>query len=624
MKKVVTIMLCMLLILSISAPSSAAETTSRTSDPTAEKVEIITKRDAYGKTYQLSDGSYQYVAYAQPIHYLDSTGNYVEIDNSVVASESGEYCFTNKANAWNTYFSEKISDTEAVVITSGNYSISFSFQGQPSSNSVKKATDFSVTTRNNSISKYSKKLYSDERAVVYSDVLENVDIAYTVKNGALKEDIIIKSRQATASFTFGLSTNGLILSEKNDILALHNTLGEEIFRFAPLYMEDANGKRSEAVYLSYTSVKNGYEITISVDPDFLNAADTVYPVVVDPSVMVTGSSVTYDTCVDQQYPTSNYYLSENLWTGGAYGTNAMRTYIKFEMPGGISGANVTSAYLNIKKKEYQPPTIKAYRVFENWSSSAITWNSKPSYNSPEASQAAVNTYGDWYQLDITAFVKQWLYGTAPNYGVVLKEPAESDSAQKTKFYSSDAPSPNKPELVINYNSSTPYFGPRPYQDTDSIGVNCMGYAVEYGQFISAEVLGITRYDLVGMTTSEMLDFIAKASEDWMDTIIGQENWNSISTYNSNINTGWYRAVLRVGFVDANRNGVYDANERCDYHWWYQTISGDWADKPGKLQSRYLSETANQNPVDLVWTNNGLEYNSSGEFYVLRDIRIVYW
>ena len=50
-------------------------------------------------------------------------------------------------------------------------------------------------------------------------------------------------------------------------------------------------------------------------------------------------------------------------------------------------------------------------------------------------------------------VKSWMNGTYVNNGFILKEPSETNSSQKTKFYSSDAPSPNKPELVINYSSS---------------------------------------------------------------------------------------------------------------------------------------------------------------------------
>ena len=65
-------------------------------------------------------------------------------------------------------------------------------------------------------------------------------------------------------------------------------------------------------------------------------------------------------------------------------------------------------------------------------------------------------------------VKNWRIGTYPNYGFVLKEPSETTSTQKTKFYSSDAPSPNKPELVINY--TNPPSGPG-ISSIGGLGVN---------------------------------------------------------------------------------------------------------------------------------------------------------
>lgn len=104
-----------------------------------------------------------------------------------------------------------------------------------------------------------------------------MDVAYIVKTGALKEDIILKSPQASTIFKFKLTTNGLVLKESENAVALFNAAGEEIFTFAPLFMEDANGKRSDNVSLSYTSVKNGYELTISADTEFLQASDTAYP-----------------------------------------------------------------------------------------------------------------------------------------------------------------------------------------------------------------------------------------------------------------------------------------------------------------------------------------------------------
>ena len=451
MKKVLSILLCLSLVFSFSASAMATDLSSAELEATPQRTEILSKRDAYSKTYLLPNGTYEYVGYAEPIHYKDSDNNYVEINNEITeAARSSGYKYTNTANSWNSFFSEKISDNDAVMIRSGDFSISFSLPGQASLTSAVKAVDLAKET----LSAYHQKLAADNRAVLYKDVANGVDIAYTVLTGTLKEDIILKNKNTPNSFAFRLTANGLILKESGSTFGLFTASDEEIFTFAPLYMEDANGKRSENVTLSFSGVKNGYEITITADPTFLNAADTAYPVVIDPSIMVTGSNVTYDTCVDQEYPTSNYYLSENLWTGGALGTNAMRTYMKFTLPSGISASQVTSAYVCILKKEHQVPTIKAYRITSDWSSSSVTWNAKPSFTTLSPSGTAFNSVGDWYRLDVTTMVKNWLNGTYYNYGMVLKEPNELDSSQKTKFYSSDAPSPNKPELLINYSAPT--------------------------------------------------------------------------------------------------------------------------------------------------------------------------
>ena len=451
MKKTIALLLCLSLILSFSAPATAMEAVKVETNNVTEKTELISKRDVYSKTYILPDGSYQYVAYATPVHYKDGTGTYAEIDNKITDAVNRDgYKYTNTANGWNAYFAEEIGSNNAVMMTSGKYNISFSFVGQTGTAKVIKATDVSVDSRKGTASTYYQKLRDDDRAVVYSNVVENVDIAYTVKTGALKEDIILKSKQAPSVFRFHLTTNGLTLKKSGDTFGLFAATGEEIFTFAPLYMEDANGKRSENVSLQFDSVKNGYEITVSADVSFLNDVDTAYPVVIDPSLMVTGSGVTYDTYVDLEYPNSNYYLSENLWTGGSVNSNVVRTYIKFDMPNGVGGSQVTSAYINIRKKDYETPTFKAYRVSSSWSSSAITWNSKPSYSSFDSSGISVNSTGDWYQLDVTDMVGYWLSGVHPNYGVILKATNETDASNLTKFYSSDAPSPNKPELIINY------------------------------------------------------------------------------------------------------------------------------------------------------------------------------
>ena len=451
MKKLIALLLCVALSLSFSVPVTATGTQLGAAGEMQERTEIISKREVYSKTYLLPDGTYQYVSYAEPIHYQDSVGNYVEINNKISDAVRAEgYKFTNTSNSWNVHFSDKITDENAVKMTDGEYEIAFSFAGQVASAPVARATDIAKTRSTKQLSQYHKALSTDDRAVIYTDVADRVDIAYTVRTGALKEDIILNAKPASGVFKFKLTTNGLILKEKAGTVALYDALGKEIFEFAPLYMEDATGKRSNSVSLAYSSVKNGYELTVTADAEFLNAPDTVYPVVIDPSVMVTGENVTFDTYVSEEYPEDNNNWAESSWTGGKKNINAMRTYMKFAMPSDVYASQVTSAYINILKKDYQVPTIKAYRVTADWSSSEVTWNTKPSFSTQNYSSVAANTTGDWYSLDITNMVACWLSGAWPNYGVILKEPSESVSEKMTEFYATDAPPEYIPKLVINY------------------------------------------------------------------------------------------------------------------------------------------------------------------------------
>lgn len=56
-------------------------------------------------------------------------------------------------------------------------------------------------------------------------------------------------------------------------------------------------------------------------------------------------------------------------------------------------------------------------------------------------------------MGVTTLVKKWLAGTYSNYGFMVKDATESGTTHWTTFYSSDASSPNKPELIINYNGN---------------------------------------------------------------------------------------------------------------------------------------------------------------------------
>ena len=599
----------------------------------AEKTELLSERTAYGKTYRLADGTFQYVGHTKPIHYKDSSGTYVEIDNAITdAVRQAGYKYTNTANQWNAHFSEKLDNSNAVMLTSGDYAISFSLVEKTATAGVVKTTTLANTK--DTLSAYHKKLSADNRAVLYRDVAENVDIAYTVQEVALKEDIILKSKLAPSVYKFRLTADGLTIRETDGIISLKTATGEEVFSFAPLYMEDANGKRSEKVTLTYTSVKNGYELTVSADTEFLNAKDTAYPVVIDPSVyIVSGTTSAEDTYVDQQYPNSSYGLSESLLTGGASSSYAKRTYLQFYYPLYIRPFQVTSVYLYMPKEDYQTPNIRAYAVTSGWATDMI-WNGQPSHSNTIYSSQAQNVtrYGssNWYRMELTDIFNAWMDLTLDDYGLVLKEVNESSSSQKTSFYSSEAPSPDNPEFEINYN---PYYGSRPFQDIDYAYANCMGYALEYDEDVTENRLNIDETQIYGEDIWGVGSYYRDKFDDWMYYHLGADNSAYIATYYSGINENWFRVCYVVCFKDKNDNGICDdESESPGYHWYYQTNTGHWAEKIGSgLISKCHTELAAGTDPLTIWENGQTDSTESdGEviytygFYQVRDIRNISW
>jgi len=637
MKKIISILLCLAMVLPLALPATAAASLGTSSTP-AEKTELVAMRSEYSKTYKLSDGTYQYVAQAKPIHYKDSTGDFQEINNAITTAVKRDgYKFTNTANAWNAHFAEKLSGDNAVLMTYGEYSVAFSLTGQTGSATAQKATELAAAKV--ALSAYHQRLAQDHRAVVYSDAAQNVDIAYTVLSDSLKEDIVIKSRLAPNTFKFRLTANGLTLQENNGTTGLYTADGKEVFTFLPLYMEDANGKRSENVTLTYTSVKGGYELTVTADTAFLNDANTALPVTVGLQHTFKNYAVTYDTYIDREYPTTNYYTSTNLWVGGDYDTNVVRSYLRFDVAGtGILPLQVDSAYIRIKKFDYEDPVFRAYRVDTPWTSSAITWNSNPSYNANVYTALATAEAEDWYSLDVTAFATSWLGNNSTNYGVMLRSDDETDADNLTKFYSSDAWAPYAPELVINYEM---YYGSREYQEIADgaplcSAVNCMGYALEYAEILDEVALQINIADMYGMNLQQMEAYIQYKAERWMDLHLGVSDWGCLAGYDSNIHEGWFRVVLRVGFVnicDGVLDECFDADDLFGYHWAYQTNEGFWVEKHGLNQSRYLIVTGDptsvewgvtivtelEDPYDIVI----LAYDSPGVFYQIKDVRDVF-
>ena len=200
---------------------------------------------------------------------------------------------------------------------------------------------------------------------------------------------------------------------------------------------------------------------MTVDEAYLSDPERAYPVYVDPTYMVTGGSVTFDTFIAKGSPGSNYNSGNNmlsLRTGKDTSYGVRRTLIKFTLPTGISGSSVSYVALRLKLMSYDGSlNIKGYRAMKDWSSSVATWNNfgEEGYATGSPIGNFTHAGNNWYAADATTVTKTWLNSQYQKYGFLLKDSNEGNVNVWATFASSDAASPNKPELVITYSTGTP-------------------------------------------------------------------------------------------------------------------------------------------------------------------------
>lgn len=479
-----------------------------------------------------------------------------------------------------------------------------------------------------------QQLVYPENSVLYEEILPNIDILYETEKDGLKEYIVIKAPTQQNEFLFDYALYGLTpFTDENGNISFQNELGEDIFLIDKLFAVDDNEVITQDVCCEVISTEGGTaRVKVTLDKDYLTDPSRAFPVIIDPSTMVTGSSTTKDTYVNQASPSTNYYLSDYLKVGKS-GGKEMWSLIKFDLPS-IPASNVTNAKIRLKYDSgSRPSSLYANRVTSSWTSNGVCWNNRPNVNmgSDAANRSTKGALdgADWYVLHVTTSTKNMLKGTTNNGWKIHDSGLGSSSS--TTYRSSDYASPYKPELVIDHTGSTTpsyYCGNRAYESKTGKICNCMGYALDVDQYIKPGTLN-PRAEIMNdiSTLNELLTVINGLSIVYMAN--RSMTFETLNAYNSSIKTDRYRVVLRVGYSDSNGiDGMqFSADssggtsfDAWDYHWWYQTNTGQWAEKGGQDPSRKIPGTsASTNPGSTA--NLGLwdyYYTSGCKYFAIKQ------
>lgn len=291
-------------------------------------------------------------------------------------------------------------------------------------------------------------------------ISESTHLRFETTYSGLKEDIILDEYTGTNRFTFVADFDDLRPVEHNRGVQIYD--GDSvIMEIPPIYMEDSGGEFDAGSRFSLdnnielSALPDGtYELTIVVDNDFLTDINTVYPVIIDPSIHISSSNHS-DAPVYSSWDDDNWgnQIRNCVGTERVLGIGVFYTKFDISALSGIRYDNIISAYYHCYEltDNTENSVVEAYLPYQDWSESGITWNNRPGCNWEKLCAVNVNSIdkssneNNWYDFYITSAVMAWLQGV-PNYGIGLWERNHSG----WKAFSSKENSSYMPCLWVSY------------------------------------------------------------------------------------------------------------------------------------------------------------------------------
>ena len=454
--------------------------------------EVLEKREACTKTFFQDDMTFEVVVYGKPVHFLKD-GSWQDIDNSLVDAASNEDInsninqdsesqfgsgteeegtkdvLENKANDFKVKIAKDAKSSKLVSVKKGEYEISWDL---PDANNVK-ARQVPVDTmsieasiernvedeisKDEALEGYSpeekaeikkirienekKKTLTNGSKVEFIEIFQEVDLQYETIGSMVKENIIINEKISNPIFKFNLNVKNLVPKlDKDNVITFYDIKdsSKAVYTINTPFMYDAKLKDSSNIKVTLSETKNGYELTLIPDKEWLDSADRSYPITLDPPIETSQNiNSIHDTFVCSN-DSDNKWLNQYLRTGYMAGEGTMRTYMKFDLPQLSTGDMIIGAQLNLAytlANSSGSGQINVHRVKEDFLPQYLTWGNQVATDSKIADFATIGSQADgsWINWNITSIAKDW-YNTGKNYGVMLEEDCGGSNAA---FYSSD-------------------------------------------------------------------------------------------------------------------------------------------------------------------------------------------
>ncbi len=169
-----------------------------------------------------------------------------------------------------------------------------------------------------------------------------------------------------------------------------------------------------------------------------------------------------DTYADQENPTTNYGTSTSLLTRGTKKSNGKRSFIRFDLTSIPVNSLITAANLRVELavKSGKTDNISVNQVTSTWAENTLTWNVQPTFSATASANFDVvknNAAGTADTVSIIPLAQSWYANSGANYGVMLKDSAETGGDGLNSFASRETggnATTDDPQLAITYSLAT--------------------------------------------------------------------------------------------------------------------------------------------------------------------------
>jgi hypothetical protein len=382
------------------------------------------------------------------LHFKDEFGRWLPVSSTLVEAANGR--LRNEANRYRVDFGPDLAG-DFLAMTIQDVPLSWSLSGAKAS-----------------------KAQRERSRLVYPQAFDGVDLQYDVLPDAVKETLMLESAAVPTSYRFRLSTpvDGLTPQAQPDGSWLFFTPGQTEPLFALERPEAIDGRGTGSgetpnATLDVTAVGGGFDVVLGVDRAWLQDPVRAFPVALDPTILISGSTTTQDAFWNMRCGSCLGSRTDRLKIGTT-DSEVFRSAVQFDIAGVPSGSAVRGAELRLRYDETCLPLLgglSAASVGTCGTESHILRaleRQTPFSSATRSSELGSGFNSTSYTLEndplagprtmtwnVLSSVKAWYAGDRENFGFTLQRSNEDLNKSGPTPPSSRA-TLSRPELVVTY------------------------------------------------------------------------------------------------------------------------------------------------------------------------------